>query len=1157
MKSTKQTTLSFQLILFVTSLLLLVNQTTAFPENLPIHISSQLADFRNVSIFTGSEGKELRDLHKMERMQVAGREYLVISSREALFFMDSKKLRERSTITADKTLKLPSNSKKRFECEQGYREGVDTSMYCFNQILVVLPLNSKGEELFVCGTGVYRPKCAIYQAKHDSSGQLNLKIKGPLIEGTYVKIYISSDSENTLTSIVSNDRIYSTSFVEGKFLLSSNKIDNLVDNGNISKYFWTNEQALYSSKGNTMFISSHELQDRILFFLNEQETSPTGQHRFVAEVAQVCKNDPGLSDGDMYHNWWSTFLKARLVCAYNEVYMTEIQDIVFTSDDIFYAVFTMEEIASAICKFSVNDVIASMNGEFVAGAHEKPLEAAKFNSKMIQSDEHPGNCAVSSKTSRQTKEDIIQHPLMQKQVEGELLSTYLGASFTSLAIRHNIGPQNDVTMMYIGTSAGQLLRVLLPDSRWPQGAIIEESSVFDEERCFSESRDDKKVVRISVEGDQLLVAFTNCIISRPLVTCQRFKCNSSCLASADPECGWSDLQDSCQKFVTISQQLSQDIESAIKTQGKHQECKEVVSDVVPVTTDTAVKLSTAVVPAVESEKSLDTSSKPQSEESGQASKEGYPLMVLILVVLLSSTATLVLVLLVWCWYKGRSRGPNFEQKQLALQQSEMMKNDGKKESWTRRILCKCDIFGFGWKSTKDSSTTISSPVTSYKNDHEKLVSKPPEKPIDYSESPTLPMSKQQQFIQRKEEARLLRRISSSRQDSESSVNSRRSNYNFEMKLANASLGVSPSIVGDPFNTSGAASRTSSMLRSDPRPIPSNYKSPSSATSSRENSSPVFHETGAAECGVLPTASAKMRRRNEQRASKVTNEIMRDSQDAVQQFENAVHHLLQNGIGSPAPYSHLRSRLDSDDSGKGTSPRNSLQQEYDQLVDNRQTRPSSLHLGRPQIRRSRLTSEPTYDVTIAPPRPNELMTSGSPARVYQPSFASTPSSMRSGLRLHPPTPPSPNNGAFVPYKQLANYPAYATLPIQQPQGVPHPQRRTRHVSGSYPYQAVLKEHSRVSSPLMTSAVVTSSSSKSSRVPNRYPSLVIRGSHANLKPFPRNSQCNPIAVTTSNQCPTYYTSSGLEGGPPILMRQLSSASTSSGYHSSQALSAFENV
>jgi len=102
MKSTKQTTLSFQLILFVTSLLLLVNQTTAFPENLPIHISSQLADFQNVSIFTGSEGKELRDLHKMERMQVAGREYLVISSREALFFMDSKKLRERSTITADK-----------------------------------------------------------------------------------------------------------------------------------------------------------------------------------------------------------------------------------------------------------------------------------------------------------------------------------------------------------------------------------------------------------------------------------------------------------------------------------------------------------------------------------------------------------------------------------------------------------------------------------------------------------------------------------------------------------------------------------------------------------------------------------------------------------------------------------------------------------------------------------------------------------------------------------------------------------------------------------------------------------------------------------------------------------------------------------------------
>ena len=140
-------------------------------------------------------------------------------------------------------------------------------------------------------------------------------------------------------------------------------------------------------------------------------------------------------------------------------------------------------------------------------------------------------------------------------------------------------------------------------------------------------------------------------------------------------------------------------------------------------------------------------------------------------------------------------------------------------------------------------------------------------------------------------------------------------------------------------------RTPSM-ESRPIAIP-NYPmttvSSSGSSGSRDDSPPSsngFHSNGndgLAETGVLPTASAKMRRRNERRATHVTNEIMRDSHEAVQQFENVYHSMVRNGFSNPTPQQlqmqqqqPRRQRIDSDDSGKGPSPRNSLQNESEQV-----------------------------------------------------------------------------------------------------------------------------------------------------------------------------------------------------------------------------------
>ena len=125
------------------------------------------------------------------------------------------------------------------------------------------------------------------------------------------------------------------------------------------------------------------------------------------------------------------------------------------------------------------------------------------------------------------------------------------------------------------------------------------------------------------------------------------------------------------------------------------------------------------------------------------------------------------------------------------------------------------------------------------------------------------------------------------------------------------------------------------------PLPPNSNGESSTSSGvssqSSGSSPVFPENGngAAESGVFPTASAKMRRRNEN-AARLTSEIMQETGPAMENFKDAFHNirtqqvqgdmLSANGrIQSPP-----RFRLDSQDSGRGDSCRNSIRTECEQV-----------------------------------------------------------------------------------------------------------------------------------------------------------------------------------------------------------------------------------
>ena len=115
----------------------------------------------------------------------------------------------------------------------------------------------------------------------------------------------------------------------------------------------------------------------------------------------------------------------------------------------------------------------------------------------------------------------------------------------------------------------------------------------------------------------------------------------------------------------------------------------------------------------------------------------------------------------------------------------------------------------------------------------------------------------------------------------------------------------------------------------------NSSTSSGVSSQSSGSSPVFPENGngAAETGVLPTASAKLRRRCENAARK-TSEIMKEPDAAMGQFENVLHNFevvgIQDTVGHGRVNTPSRLRLDSHDSGRGDSCRNSIRTEIDQV-----------------------------------------------------------------------------------------------------------------------------------------------------------------------------------------------------------------------------------
>ena len=174
-------------------------------------------------------------------------------------------------------------------------------------------------------------------------------------------------------------------------------------------------------------------------------------------------------------------------------------------------------------------------------------------------------------------------------------------------------------------------------------------------------------------------------------------------------------------------------------------------------------ITTAVVLEATTVSSHVILSKTSAEKVAEA---GYGLTMLIVCVSLSVLGTLTLVVCVYCCCCAKrccgdngkdGGGKDFAQKQLAVQHSQLTRpnhlqkcggsGSSRKDTWTQRLLCKCDLWGFGsW--SKDSGAATSPGIEFRRADHNGLLLDPTIQRsqqqqqvslLNYSDMSTLPM----------------------------------------------------------------------------------------------------------------------------------------------------------------------------------------------------------------------------------------------------------------------------------------------------------------------------------------------------------------------------------------------------------------------------------
>ncbi|KAL2790489.1 semaphorin-6D isoform 2 precursor [Daubentonia madagascariensis] len=517
-------------------------RAVSFPEDdeplntVDYHYSRQYPVFRGRP--SGNESQHRLDFQLMLKI----RDTLYIAGRDQVYTVNLNEI-PKTEVIPSKKLTWRSRQQDRENCAMKGKHKDE----CHNFIKVFVPRND--EMVFVCGTNAFNPMCRYYRLN-------TLEYDGEEISGL---ARCPFDARQTNVALFADGKLYSATVAD--FLASDAVIYRSMGDGSALRTI------KYDSKWikEPHFLHAIEYGNYVYFFFREIAVEHNNLGKAVySRVARICKNDMGGSQR-VLEKHWTSFLKARLNCSvpgdsffYFDVLQSITDIIQINGIPTVVGVFTTQLNSipgSAVCAFSMDDIEKVFKGRFKEQKTPDSVWTAVPEDKVPKP--RPGCCAKHDlaeayKTSidfpDETLSFIKSHPLMDSAVppiadEPWFTKTRVRYRLTAIAVDRSAGPYQNYTVIFVGSEAGVVLKVLAKTSPFSlnDSILLEEIEAYNHAKCSAENEEDKKVISLQLDKDHhaLYVAFSSCVIRIPLSRCERYgSCKKSCIASRDPYCGW-------------------------------------------------------------------------------------------------------------------------------------------------------------------------------------------------------------------------------------------------------------------------------------------------------------------------------------------------------------------------------------------------------------------------------------------------------------------------------------------------------------------------------------------------------------------------------------------------------------------------------------------
>ncbi|XP_036247085.1 semaphorin-3B [Molothrus ater] len=441
--------------------------------------------------------------------------------------------------------------------------GKDITAECMNFVKILHPYNRT--HLYACGTGAFHPVCAFIEAGQHAEEPVFKLDPHHIEDGKGKSPY---DPRHTAASVLVGEELYSgvaTDLMGRDFTIfrSLGRRPSIRTEQHDSR--WLNEPKFVA-----VFLvpeSEDPDDDKIYFFFREtavERQQGLGKTSF-ARIGQICRNDMGGQRSLV--NKWTTFLKARLVCAVPgpdgaDTHFDELRDVFLLQtrdkrNPLIYAIFSTSSSVfqgSAVCVYTMADIRRAFLGPF---AHKEGPNYQWVSYQGRVPYPRPGMCP--SKTfgtfgsTKDFPDEVIQfarhHPLMYNPVlpHGQrplFLQATVPYTFTRIAVDRVTAADGHYDVLFIGTDVGTVLKVVsVPKESWHrmEPLLLEELQVF---------QDSSPIIslQLSSKRHQLYAGSTTALAQLPLHRCSAYgKACAECCLARDPYCAWDG--NTCTRYV--------------------------------------------------------------------------------------------------------------------------------------------------------------------------------------------------------------------------------------------------------------------------------------------------------------------------------------------------------------------------------------------------------------------------------------------------------------------------------------------------------------------------------------------------------------------------------------------------------------------------------